>query len=282
MHFFYIDESGDTGRDLSNPDQPIMVIGGISLSDEKWNETQRQYNDCLNGFFNNSIPSDFELHAYDLLSPNGNGPFAGYSMQDRTEFVLKLLDLIISRSHDVHYIAFCKEKIRTTQCGLVLAFNPSRPYLLGFDYLLTYINWHLKNNLGRTSTGLVIIDEKENHHEDIEKILKNRRFETTAAHCIKKIVEFTYPVDSQKNPMVQLSDLVIFCIRRFLEIEHGYRNTWPQDAKNFYAKCFDKIQERVRRKSIIERNERGLKRLNEYLNEVKCTPVGQWKRKYQI
>jgi len=30
-----------------------------------------------------------------------------------------------------------------------------------------------------------------NHHEDIEKILKNRRFETTAAHCIKKIVEFT-------------------------------------------------------------------------------------------
>ena len=37
MHFFYIDESGDTGKDLLNPEQPIMVLGGISLSDEKWN-----------------------------------------------------------------------------------------------------------------------------------------------------------------------------------------------------------------------------------------------------
>ncbi len=82
--------------------------------------------------------------------------------------------------------------------------------------------------------------------------------------------------------MVQLSDLVIFCIRRFLEIEHGYRDTWTQDAKNFYAKCFDKIQARVRRKNIIERNERALLRLKEYLNEVKCVPIGQWKRKYQI
>jgi hypothetical protein len=40
MHFFYIDESGDTGANLLDPHQPIMVVGGISVRDKAWNTTQ--------------------------------------------------------------------------------------------------------------------------------------------------------------------------------------------------------------------------------------------------
>jgi len=29
MHFFYVDETGCTGADLNNAEQPIFVIGGI-------------------------------------------------------------------------------------------------------------------------------------------------------------------------------------------------------------------------------------------------------------
>jgi len=32
MHFFYIDESGDTGRNLDDPHQPIIVLGGIRIT----------------------------------------------------------------------------------------------------------------------------------------------------------------------------------------------------------------------------------------------------------
>ncbi|WP_143814354.1 DUF3800 domain-containing protein [Lysobacter spongiicola] len=34
MHFFYLDESGDTGANLADPNQPIFVIGGVSVRDE--------------------------------------------------------------------------------------------------------------------------------------------------------------------------------------------------------------------------------------------------------
>lgn len=34
MHFYYLDESGDTGSNLNDPDQPVMVLGGISVRDE--------------------------------------------------------------------------------------------------------------------------------------------------------------------------------------------------------------------------------------------------------
>ena len=35
MHFFYLDETGCTGADLKNHEQPIFVFGGISVSDDK-------------------------------------------------------------------------------------------------------------------------------------------------------------------------------------------------------------------------------------------------------
>lgn len=39
MHFFYLDETGCTGPNLKDLDQPIFVIGGISVSDERWRKT---------------------------------------------------------------------------------------------------------------------------------------------------------------------------------------------------------------------------------------------------
>jgi len=82
--------------------------------------------------------------------------------------------------------------------------------------------------------------------------------------------------------MVQLSDLVIFCIRRFLEIENGYRDDWPDEAKLFYAECFSIIESRVGKKGIVSRGEAKLSRLDEYLKEVRCKPKGNWKKRYAI
>ena len=42
MHFYYLDESGCTGRDLQNKEQPIFVLGGLSVRDKGWNVTQEK------------------------------------------------------------------------------------------------------------------------------------------------------------------------------------------------------------------------------------------------
>jgi hypothetical protein len=39
MHFFYLDETGDTGTDLENAEQPIFVFGGVTVSDKGWRKT---------------------------------------------------------------------------------------------------------------------------------------------------------------------------------------------------------------------------------------------------
>ena len=282
MHFFYLDESGDTGGNLNNPDQPVMVLGGINLRDEGWNTTHDEFKRIIRRWFNGNVPTGFELHAYDLLSREGREYFDGYSMEQRSALALSIINLLPVRKHAVHLVAIDKGKVKNSSCSLNLPYNHSMPYLLAFDYLITYINWCVKATLGSSARAMILLDQKREFEADIDRITYNRRFEGTEAHRTKRICEFSYLVDSRKNPMIQFSDLVILCAKRFLEIEHGYRNNWTEDSKKYYAKCYSIIHDRIVRKSLVNREERGFAGLNNYLESVIIRPLSNWKRRYEI
>ncbi len=283
MHFYYLDETGDTGTDLLNAQQPIFVMGGLCISDEKWNPTQQKFAKLIGKYFGGTVPANFELHSHELLSPNGDGPFAGHTRARRNNLALDILNILVDHSHHVHLIAFCKKTLHASSCSLALPFDPKNPYLLGFDYLITQFNDHVKYKLGSSARGMLILDKKDQHHNDIERILYNRRLETILAHRVKWIVEFSYPIDSTKNPMIQISDLVLFCMRKFLEIEHGYANGWTQPAKDFFANCYNIIDKRLTiKRDIVKRTEPKLNALNQHIGSVSSKPAVQWKRKYTL
>lgn len=282
MHFYYLDEAGCTGEDLNNGQQPIFVLGGVSVRDEGWNKTQEDFAKIITDYFGGHIPDNFELHAEQLLSPNGDGPFQNHDRGRRSQLAKTILTLLNTRSHDVHIFAIEKKKLATEVCATEMTYNLKVPYLVAYDYLITHINWFVKERLGRSARGMLIIDVKEQFHPAIEAITRFRRFEDTAAHRIKWIVEFSYPVDSEKNPMVQLSDLVVFCSKKFLEIESGYRDSYPPEAKRFFAECFKIIDDRNSKKALVTRNGRNMEHLNNYLNAVQAKPSRQWKRKYGL
>jgi len=282
MHFFYLDESGDSGCNLDDAQQPVFVLAGLSVADKKWNNTKDALDKRVAEYFDNSIPKNFELHSHQLLSPKGEGPFAEHSIEERIKLADDLLELIDSLGHHVHYVAIDKEKMKEAECDYEAVFDLSNPYLLAFEYLITYMNWHVKNNLGQSARGMIVMDEKEEHHDSVESIIHNRRYDVPKTHKVKWIVEFSYPVDSRKNPMIQLSDLVALCTRRFLEIELGYKDDTPDVVKNFYAKCFKKINGRLKGKKLIERGGRYENQLNEYISSVNAAPSRQWRRKYEL
>ncbi|MFA5072683.1 MAG: DUF3800 domain-containing protein [Nitrospirota bacterium] len=282
MHFFYLDESGDTGSNLADFDQPIIVLGGISVRDEGWNTTQEVLVKKLTAYLGKPLPKNFELHAKDLLSPNGDGFFFGIPIADRCSLCLELLKLLTERSHGVHYVAFNKQKIMNTVLAIEISFDHKQPYLLGFDYLITYINWLVKERLGQSARGLIILDKKDQYHEQIERLMHERRFGGMMSHRIKWVVEFSYSVDSKKNPMLQLSDLVIYCIKRFIEVEHGYRSSWPNEVKNFYARCYSLIRPRVTRSILVNRCGHNMNHLNSFLCAVRVEPRLRWQQHYNL
>ena len=282
MHFYYLDEAGCTGSDLANQEQPIFVLGGISVRDEGWNTTQESLATIINRYFNDSIPANFELHAEQLLSPDGDGPFSGHERDRRNALANNILGLLSERSHDVHLYAIDKAKLNSNSCSMNMQFDIKTPYLLAYDYLITYINWFVKERLGHSARGMLIIDAKNEFRTDIEHITQIRRFEGPVTHRVKWIVEFSYPVDSRKNPMVQISDLVVFCTKKFLEIEGGYRDNYPTDAKHFFAECYSLIDDRISRKNLVDRQGRRMEHLNTFLKSIQAKPVGQWKRRYNL
>ncbi|WP_197068456.1 DUF3800 domain-containing protein [Aeromonas taiwanensis] len=282
MHFFYMDESGCTGANLKDVNQPIFVLGGISIADQKWNNTQTEFSTVIRNYFDGKVPAGFELHSHELLSPKGEGPFAGHEIDKRLQLVRDILGLLDKLGHDAFFFAIEKNILDQSDCNFDFPFDYKIPYLFSFDYLVTYINWHTKKNLGHTARGLIVLDEKENLHSDIERIVHSRRFEGVAAHRVKWIVEFSYPVDSRKNPMIQISDLVSLCLRRFLEIDKGYKDEWPDVVKTFYAECYKTIDARVRRKNIVERSGKNSRSLNDFLAEIQCKPRTRWKAHYGV
>ena len=282
MHFFYLDESGDSGANLNDQQQPIFVLGGLSVADKKWNNTKERLDAIISDYFDGNIPAGFEVHSHELLSPNGEGFFTGHPVNDRLALVRSLLGLIEELGHQVHFFAVDKSCLDQSQCQYQAVFDTKHPYLLSFDYLITYMNWHVKENLGQSARGMIVLDEKEEHHESVEAIIQNRRFEVPNNQKVKWIVEFSHPIDSRKNPMIQLSDLVVLCIRRFLEIEKGYKPNTPDVVKNFYAECYNLIDKRVKSKNIIERTGRNLNHLNDHLSRCQCKPRTQWRRAYGI
>jgi hypothetical protein len=282
MHFYYLDEAGCTGRDLNNGEQPIFVLGGISVRDEGWNKTKQDLAEIVEAYFSGNLPDDFELHANELLSPNGEGPFQGHERAARSALALRVLGLLESRRHDVHLIGLDKARIADFAAIDGLGYDCKIPYLVAYDYLVTYINWFVKDKLGQSARGMIILDAKPEFLENIERITSARRFQGAKTSQVKWVVEFSYPVDSRKNPMVQLSDLIVFCSKKFLEIEGGYRPNWSNEAKQFFAKCYGLIDSRIQRKGIVERDGRAFRQLNECLNTVRATPVGQWRRRYEV
>ena len=282
MHFFYLDESGDTGLNLQDANQPIMVLGGISLRDEGWNATHAAMTEILDAYFGGPPPAQFELHAKQLLAPNGEGPFAGHPMDQRSGLARRLLELLRERKHGTHYFAINKQAMVGTACAYPACFDLKAPYLVAFDYLITYINWQVKERLGSTARGLLVFDRKEQFHTAVEAITQERRFGGAQAHRVKWIVEVSYAVDSFKNPMIQLSDLVSLCVRRFLEIDGGHHPQWTAPAIQFYAQAYALIADRLDKVGIEPRGGRHSDHLDEYLGEIAATPRARWRKHYGV
>ena len=282
MHFYYLDETGCTGTDLANEEQPVFVLGGLSLRDEGWNRTCERFESSIKDYFNGPIPPRFELHGWELLSPDGDGPFDNHPIEDRTALVDRLLSLVEERKHGVHYLGIDKARLQHALPVPQTGFATKTPYLLALDYLITYINQHVKEHLSHSARGMFIIDHKDEFAEEIREITELRRFCPTKSQRVKWIVEYTNPVASHRNPLVQLSDLVIIVIRRFLEIYEGYRENWPDEVKLTYGKWYARLHERLWKKSLVERTPKSFGPLNSLVREVAALPKGQWKKKLGI
>ena len=280
MHFFYIDEAGCNGRDLCNVESPIFVLASLIVSDEKWNMTNKRFSEIISAYFDD-VPDDFELHAEQLFSPTGDGPFRGHDRHRRNDLANQLLDLIEEKSHHTAYFAIDKSALQANlppELGIKQYLDFSAPYLICFDYLLSLFEWYTKVRLGQSARAMIILDEKREFESEIRTIVRYQKYQVPETRRLKWIVEFSYPVSSHKNPMIQIADLLSYLIKKFLEIENGYRDGYAAQVKTVYRDFYSRIDSRLIRKQIIRADQRLCANdYYEFLNRIRALPSKHWK-----
>jgi hypothetical protein len=282
MHFYYIDETGCNGRDLRQAEQPIFVSGGIILRDEGWNKTHTSYQTIISDYFEGQIPKNFEFHTQDLFSPNGSGHFLNHARNNRNHLINDLLDLIEIRKHHYYYFAIDKLSLDNYDIRGIKErtyFDLKTPYLIAYDYLITSYEKYTKEKLGRSARALVIIDEKDSLIDEIEDITNYRRFSGPLNKRVKWIAEFSYPVDSKKNTMIQISDLLLFITRKYLEIENGYRDEYSPELKNIFRNFYKKVDARLIFKKTQPESGRGSESYNNFVDTICSKPNVRWRTK---
>jgi len=282
MHFYYIDETGCNGRDLNQAQQPIFVSGGLILRDEGWNKTHIEFQKIISAYFENNVPEHFEFHTQDLFSNNGTGHFEGHTRERRNQLINDILDLVIARKHQYYYFGIDKAKLNaynTEQVRDREYVELKTPYLIAYDYLITAYEKYTKEKLGRSARAMVILDEKDIFIREIEAITRFRRFESAVGKRVKWIVEFSFPVDSEKNTMIQISDLLLFLTRKYLEIENGYKDDFPADVKDIFRAFYRKVNARLIYKRIQTETGRNSNYYNNFISGICSLPSARWNSK---
>src|SRR5262245_23446103 len=100
MHLVYIDESGNTGTDLGDPQQPVFVLGSLIVPTDDWQSLEVDLERAIAQLFPKLSTDAVEIHAADLR--NGQNVFHGVSVSER--IALRDAWLKIAQTHKLAFI----------------------------------------------------------------------------------------------------------------------------------------------------------------------------------
>jgi len=209
MYLIYVDETGNTGTNLNDPEQPIFLLGALVISEEKWRPLEEELEACLEKYFPNR-PNNFEVHASALR--RGDGYFGMFPVAHRIEFRDAWMDA--AKRHGCRFIYRAIAK-RRYQRWLEGEYGPGtiiNPHLVAFTLITQVVNRYLKEHY-QNALGLFVSDEHQQMSADVERFQKILRADPSSLG-LTQIIEKGFFIDSRKSLMIQLCDLFTYSARK--------------------------------------------------------------------
>ena len=129
-------------------------------------------------------------------------------------------------------------------------FDWKDPWEVSFATLLTETEEYLRSGrTGRSSSGMVIIDHDDRYLDVVRLQSKERRL-APGWRRTRKVIEIGYSAASHANPLIQLTDLVAFTMKKWTESNTDFGAEWSSDAHLFFERCHDLVWPRVEFKML--------------------------------
>lgn len=217
MYLIYLDESGNSGVNLQDPQQPIFVLCALVVPEDKWLPVEIELQDSIDRFFPQPRPAGFEVHTNELINPRGY--FRTFPVQHRLDFLQEWMTIAESNGLKVIYRAIAKKRLAQWIQNTYGAGVNINPHVVAFPLVAQVINSYLKSEPG-SPLGILIADENKDVEYDIEKAIRLLRVDKSHLR-LSQIIEKGFFVESHKSFFLQLCDLCAFCARRMEEQKAG-------------------------------------------------------------
>lgn len=217
MYLVYLDESGNTGNNLQETQQPVFVLCALLVPESKWLLIEMELQASIDRFFPSPRPLDFEVHANEIINPRHY--FRQFPVRHRLDFVEDWMRIAARHELKVIYRAIVKKRfarwLQTTFGSGVLI----NPHVAAFALVAQVVNEYLKLVAG-APLGILISDENKDVIHDVEKAIRLLRGDPSSLR-LSQIIEKGFFIESDKSLFLQLCDLCAFCARRLEEQKAG-------------------------------------------------------------
>ncbi len=215
MHLVYFDESGNSGNNLNDSDQPIFVLGALIVPEECWMALEKDLEESLAKRFPSLAESEAEIHTSDLRGSRGH--FKGVAVPERV--ALRDDWLKVAAAHCLKFVYRPIEKKRYQKWmqesfGVGVAVNP---HIAAFPLVAMVVNLYLTE---KQAIGMFISDENKEIVRDVEKSIRQLRL-TSGPLRLSQIIEKGFFIDSAKSRILQLCDMCVLHARKKEEIAAG-------------------------------------------------------------
>jgi hypothetical protein len=218
MHLIYLDESGQTGTNLKDTNQPVFVLGALVVPEACWLALETDLLAAIEHSFPSPRPDDFEVHATEISNPR-NGYFKQFPIAHRLAFRDEWFRIAQKHGLKLVYRAISKKRF-ADWCHHTFGSGISvNPHVAAFPLVARVVDDLLKSLPG-SPLGIFISDENREVVGDVEKAI---RFFRGAEGSLKlgQIIEKGFFIESEKSLVLQLCDLCVYSARRREEKKLG-------------------------------------------------------------
>lgn len=208
MWLSFLDESGNTGRKLDDPDQPIHWMAAVLVPEDKVLSLTLALDGVVAGI--GGIPVETELHGAELFG--GDGPWKGVNPAARVTAYEAALGLLAPNECVVAHSSIAKQRLAGSNS------IATSPHVMAFQFLVEKLDRLAQQQADPLRQRLLLIADETDEHDSFQVDLINDMQRQAAGigggGMLTRVLDTVHFVDSKKSRGVQLADLVAYALNR--------------------------------------------------------------------
>lgn len=211
MQFIFIDETGNSGFDLDNVEQPFHILFGVIIEHKLLPMIQNELIQIAKDFYEDSDKSDFEFKGFDLYK--GKSFNKNKKVVERIAITEKIFSIFSRHNLKTITIIIDKQNLKKRYK------NPMHPHQLAFRFMVERFEIYL---IQSKKYGLMVCDEIKEHEQSlIEDLESFKRQGTSMGSCeniVQNILDSVHYVKSHNSLGIQLSDVGTYFVGKYFRL----------------------------------------------------------------